>query len=116
MIFFFFFQMNALLSKIQQSAAVVELRSVETLTLDTPYVITKMVWTQTKYGPAVQVHLQELTDGQRIEGGDCFRVYLPHRISNVLTEEEVDKYNASQMLYTLVYRGKLGNAFLLDIY
>uniref|UniRef100_A0A0A9XDJ0 Flap endonuclease 1 n=2 Tax=Lygus hesperus TaxID=30085 RepID=A0A0A9XDJ0_LYGHE len=114
--FFFNFQMNTLLNKIQESAAVVELRSVDSLTLDTPYAVTKMMWTQTKYGPAVQFHLQELTEGQQIEGGDTFRVYLPRRISNVLTENEVEKYNASQMVYTLVYRGKSGNASLIDVY
>ncbi|CAB0020775.1 unnamed protein product, partial [Nesidiocoris tenuis] len=89
--FFSIFQMDSsslLLQKIQKSAAVIELRSLDSLQLETPYMVMKLVWTDTKFGPAVQAHLQELTDGQRLGGGDTFRVFLPRRIGQNLSEAE----------------------------
>uniref|UniRef100_A0A0A9YUT7 Sodium channel protein type 9 subunit alpha n=1 Tax=Lygus hesperus TaxID=30085 RepID=A0A0A9YUT7_LYGHE len=106
--------MNTLLNKIQKASAVVELKSVEDLELHTPYIITKMGRVPTKYGSTVQVHLQELTNGQVIAGEDSFRVYLPARISEAISEEDVENYNASEIIYTMTYRGKVGKAFLID--
>lgn len=109
--------MNSLLSKLQKSSSIVELRPLETLPINVPYAVIKMVWVQTKFGPAVQVHLQELTDGQRLKDEEgIFRAYLPKRISNVITQEDVDDYNDGRSLYTLVYRGKQDNAFIVDFY
>lgn len=109
--------MNSLLSKIQKSASFIELRSIESLQLETPYAILKMVMVPTRFGPSVQVHLREFTDGQLPDEKDVFRVYLPSRISASLTEQDVELYNANQeMLYTLVYHGKMGKTFLVDFY
>ena len=108
-------QMNSLLIKIQQAAQIVEQRPLDTLDYGIPYSVIKLIWTPTKYGPAVQAHLQEMTDGQPIET-QTFRVFLPKRISNVLTEEDTVQFNNSNMVYTLVYRGKVGNMCNVDFY
>ena len=110
-----FLQMNSLLNKIQQAAQIVEQRPLDSLDYGTPYAVIKLIWTPTKYGPAVQAHLQEMTDGQPIET-QTFRVFLPKRISNVLTEEDTAQYNNSNHVYTLIYRGKVGNMCNVDFY
>ena len=105
--------MEEIINKMKKSADIVELRSLETLDLNVPYQILRMVWVNTKFGPSVQVYLQEVKTEPGAED-ETFRVYLPKRISSNLSEEDVYRYNNMEYKAILLYTGKKGNTFCVD--
>lgn len=104
-----------MLSKMQKSALMDEVKSLDTLTVNVPFPIIKFFVVETRYGSTIQALLQN-NNGNDGEGDNiAFRVYLPTRVAKELTMEEVEKYNNKQTpSMCLIFKGKLGKAFDVD--
>lgn len=110
----------SLLQKLQEATARIETVSISDLEVDTPYRMLSLSNVSTKFGPSTMALLSKVgrENGQEIPPPDEVNVYLPRRISNALTVDDINKYNNdnTQNMF-LVYHGKNSdNSFNMEFY
>lgn len=112
--------MDALLHKMQKSAAIAEVKSIDTLVQQQPYKILKFVQSNTKFGPSIQVYLEnpvvhrdaEEKEEETGDDDDCLVVYLPGRIAADISQQDIESYNNGRTkTINLVYYGRVGRTF-----
>jgi len=98
----------ALLSSHFQAIASGSIVRIESPEVDKAYPVTYTRRMITQYGPTVQLTL-------RNDGDDNVKVYLPKRYAEVFTDTDIEDINNSVKNYRLVYRGKNGQAYILNM-
>lgn len=107
--------MNSVLPKLQNLARIDEIKNIDSLQIERKYKILKFIPKETRYGTAIIVKVN--ADGNDVD--EATRVFLPRRIAENLTEDDVHELNeriSKKKFIYLIYKGMIGNTFNVEFH
>ena len=81
----------------------------DTLEIDRGYPVTYARRLTTQYGPTILLTLQ------KGEAEENVKVYMPKRYAEIFTDVDIEDINNSVKQYKLIFRGKQGSSFVLNL-
>ena len=79
----------------------------DTLEIDRGYPVTFARRLTTQYGPTILLTLQKEEEN--------VKVYMPKRYAELFTDADLEDINNSVKQYKLIFRGKQGSSFVLNL-